>query len=215
MGWPTKGCGLNFNSNTGFAAYCGGYTKKVLMSRILCRMCRICEIAKRRNTPPNKHDCIQNYPTNGPSKSMEACAILDMVTKSPTEAGFVMHWIVSDDDSVMRAHCKYRRSTNKKDKGKLPLWIKEPEFKADPGHRKKTVAKKFYALANSTVDVSRVTSDMAKRLKKNWGYMIRQGKMMNDVDKYKDSAKAVLQHMYNTHQYSSILQPTVVSCTES
>ena len=42
---------------------------------------------------------------------------------------------------------------------------------------------------------------MAKRLKKNWGYMIRQGKMMNDIEKYKDNAKAVLEHMFNNHQY--------------
>ena len=72
---------------------------------------------------------------------------------------------------------------------------------ADPGHRKKTVASKFYKLASAPVAQSRVTSAMAKRLKKNWGYMIRQGKNCNDIDLYQQKAKAVVEHMFNNHTY--------------
>lgn len=71
---------------------------------------------------------------------MEPAAVLDKATKAPRNCRFVMHWIVADDDSVMRAHLQHPKPVPK-DKGKLPLWIIQPEFKADPGHQKKTVAK--------------------------------------------------------------------------
>ena len=79
MGWPTKGSGRNYNSHTGFGSFLGAYTQKVLLSKIYCRRCRVCEIAKRKFTPPNKHVCVQNYPSDASSKSMEPAAILDMV----------------------------------------------------------------------------------------------------------------------------------------
>ena len=69
----------------------------------------------------------------------------------------------------MRAHLKHKKIPNKTDKGKLPIWISEPEFKADPGHRKKIVEIKFYKLANAPVATSRVTPAMTKRLKKIGG----------------------------------------------
>ena len=93
------------------------------------------------------------------------------------------------------------REGGAKDKGKLPIWICEPDFMADPGHRKKVVASKFYKLAMAPVAVSRVTSAMAKRLKKNWGYMIRQGKHLEDVDEFILMAKAGVEHMFNNHVY--------------
>ena len=200
MGWPTKGSGKSYNSNTGFGAFCGGYTNGVIISRVLCRRCRVCEIAKRKHTPPQMHDCIQNYSSEASSKGMEPLAILEMAVEAPTR-GFVMDWIVSDDDSVMRAHLKHNKGGGTKDKGKLPIWICEPDFMADPGHRKKVVASKFYKLAMAPVAVSRVTSAMAKRLKKNWGYMIRQGKHLENVDEFTLMAKAVVEHMFNNHAY--------------
>lgn len=38
---------------------------------------------------------------------MEPAAILHMAAEAPSNRGFVMYWIVSDDDSVMRARLKY------------------------------------------------------------------------------------------------------------
>ena len=108
MGWPTKGSGKSYNSNTGFGAFCGGYTKGVIISRVLCRRCRVCEIAKRKHTPPKMHDCIQNYSSEASSKGMEPLAILEMAVEAPTR-GFVMDWMVSDDDSVMCAHLKHNK----------------------------------------------------------------------------------------------------------
>lgn len=58
------------------------------------------------------------------------------------------------------------KEDNEKDKGKLPEWIVEPEFMADLGHRKKSFAKKFYALSKLPVSKSRVNRTIAKRLNK-------------------------------------------------
>ena len=120
MAWPTKVSGKSYNSNTGFAAFCGGYNKKVLSSKIFCRRCRICENAKRNNNLPKEHDCVQNYPTDGSSKAMEPLAILHIASKAPKEKKFIAHWITSNDDSVMCAHLKHKVSNNRSDKGKLP-----------------------------------------------------------------------------------------------
>ena len=62
MAWPTKGTGKNYNSHTGFGALLGAYTKKAMMTKIYCRRCRYCEVAKRKNTPVKQHWCVQNYP---------------------------------------------------------------------------------------------------------------------------------------------------------
>ena len=127
MGWPTKGSGRNYNSHTGFGCFVGAHTQKVLMSKIYCRRCRVCELAKRKFTPSKQHLCVQNYPSDGSSKGMEPAAILDMATTCVILRQFVMFWIIADDDSVMRAHLCHPTNAPK-DKGKLPLWIMQPTF---------------------------------------------------------------------------------------
>ena len=144
--WPTKGSGNQYNSLTAFGRLLGGYTQKVIDSRVLNRLCRLCEVAKRKGKKVRKHDCIKNF--TGSAKAMEAEAIFQMVTSAPS-LGHVVHWLVSDDDSVMRAHLRHplqpdpndtaavQRQKMKKDKGRLPPWIQEPVFMADPTHHNK------------------------------------------------------------------------------
>ena len=144
--------------------------------------------------PVCKHECIANY--TGSSKGMESFAIVEMVKMAPSH-GFVVGWLVSDDDSTMRAHLHHAR--NHRD-GKLPEWFLTPVFLADPSHRIKVVSKHFYALANAPVRTSRVNKNHAKRLKKDWGYMIRQNRS-SDMPTFLKAAKAVLQHVFNNHQH--------------
>ena len=130
---------------------------------------------------------------------MESAAALEMAVKAP-EQGFVLATIVSDDDSTMRAHLKHAGVGE--NKGKLPLWIYSPEFLADPSHQKKIVAKHFYALASAPVSSSRVTNEHAKRMKKNWGYMLRQN-INTPISEFLEKAKAPLQHSFNDHEHCS------------
>ena len=154
----------------------GAYLHKVIMSKIYCRRCRKCESMKRKGLPIKPHVCVQNYPTESSSKGMEACAILNMAIDTVKERKFVMKAIVSDDNSVMRAHLCHKDPNNTRDKGKLPPWVYEPKFLADPSNRIKSILKHFYALSTAKVSESRVSKPMAKRMKKNWGYMVRQNK---------------------------------------
>ena len=95
---------------------------------------------------------------------MESAAIVKMVTEGPSK-GYVVDWVVSNDDSTMRAHLRHqqpdeaeaaepaqgrtrkRQRINASDKGQLPKWIWETVLKANPNHQNKVVACKFFDLA--------------------------------------------------------------------
>ena len=96
---------------------------------------------------------------------MEAATILHIVINSVPESNFIIRWIVSDDERIMRAHLCHPKY-DPREKGKLPVWVVEPEFMADPGHRKKSVSKKIYKLATVNIGTSRVFKNIAKRIKK-------------------------------------------------
>ena len=179
----------------------GGYSNKILFSKILCRLCRRCNVAMRLGCKPKKHDCIKNW--DGTSKRMEAQAILDMCTQCPYLRSFVCWWIVSDDDSSMRAVlCHPCSPPNPNEKGMLPAHIIKPEFKADPSHRLKVVSKYFYKLKDLPVSKSRMTSELAKRLKRSWGYMLKQNRHKS-LDEFLHAAKAPLHHTFDDHTYCS------------
>ena len=158
----------------------------------------MCAVAERKKKKVRTHACVKNY--EGSSKGMESAAILEMAVNAPKQ-GFVLAVIVFDDDSTMRAHLQYPHVGDKK--GKLPLWIYSPEFLADPSHQKKVVAKHFYALASAPVSSSRVTNDHAKRMKKNWGYML-QLNTQTPMNTFVEKSKAPLEHMFNNHKYCTV-----------
>ena len=141
---------------------------------------------------------------------MEAACIVYLAINCVTLRLFVMRNIISDDDSTMWAHARHPQAEKgAKDKGKLPTWIFEPEFSADPGHRKKAVLAHFYKLAN--LKQSRETKYMAKRLKKNWGYMIMQNRlrpMSEFIKSSKSSTRAYVRQSY-------VLQRRLVQCFKS
>lgn len=198
MGWPTKGSGRSYNSHTGFGCMMGAYTKKVVYSCILSRLCRICDTAKSLGVTPRMHNCIKNCDCT--SKRMESIAILRMVSSCPKFRKFVSDWIISDDDSSMRAILQHFDPDDPKDKGLLPDHILEPQFKADPSHRIKVVAKYFYLLKNQAAAKSKMNAVTARRLKRSWGYMIRQN-IDSPLDEFVTAAKAVLEHTFNNHEF--------------
>eukprot|EP00957_Ditylum_brightwellii_P193640 14745871-Ditylum_brightwellii.AAC.1 len=63
-------------------------------------MCGICVSAKRLGKEPGGHDCCKNY--KGSSKGMEAFAALELVTKAFCDRGFIVGFIVADNDSSMK-----------------------------------------------------------------------------------------------------------------
>ena len=99
---------------------------------------------------------------------MEPAALLQMVSNCAKSRKFVTDWVISDDDSSIRAVTQHPDPTKQNDKGQLPKHIPIPEFMADSSHRIKVVAKYFYKLKNLPVSQSRVDGAIASRLKRSW-----------------------------------------------
>ena len=80
---------------------------------------------------------------------------------------------------------KTKKGKKKADNGRLPLDIMMPSFLADFNHRVKTVGKRFYDLASLPKKKSRVDTSLTRRMKLNWGTMMKQVKHL----KYEEDEK--------------------------
>ena len=113
---------------------------------------------------------------------MKAFAILKMVEDAFYNRFFVVYVMVSDDDSTMRAVLKrpligVQGQVMKTSNGKLDEEIPDPSFLADPSHRVKVVAKHIFSIVNkSRAHRCGCTKEDALRIKKDWGYMIKNNR---------------------------------------
>ena len=101
----------------------------------------------------------------------------------------------------MATECKWWK---KKENGRLPIHIPEPTFMADFNHRVKVVDKAVYHLAKMPKKESEVTKPMSKRIKTNWGSMLRQIRHLEwekNQKKIKEKVLAPIEHLFNNHQY--------------
>ena len=100
------------------------------------------------------YDFPHNYLT-GSSEAMEASDALELLLQL-WALGVEIEFIVSDDDSTMRAHLKHI-GTHKN--GKLPLYILMLLFLCNPSHRIKVMVKDIFALAlasNSKIECQKI-----------------------------------------------------------
>ena len=206
MGWQMRSSGRKYASNSGHGFIVGGLTKQVIGMVVYSKLCRVCLEAEKKKVPPAEHDCQKNF--EGSSKSMEASAILKLVTDAHKKRRFIVHVIISDDDSTMQAHLTHPRlkKNNKPyadSKGKLSTRIPAPMFLADPTHRVKCVAKAIYALVSLKGGAGcGCTKGTALRMKINWGYMLKQNREKTLAD-MKRACKAPVEHMFNNHEFCS------------
>jgi hypothetical protein len=92
-------------------------------------------------------------------------------------------------------------SEDRPDSGRLPACIPEPQWVADPNHRKKLFTKDLRKFKMDTSKDRYGMSNMdVTRLGKSYGYMIRSLKRLSE-DKFVDAAKAVVEHHYGNHEY--------------
>jgi hypothetical protein len=131
-----------------------------------------------------------------------------------------------DDDSSVRADCKWsnrdymlNNNTNKipqvpitkgpkkgklqdrKDKGKLPRDVPEPNFVADPNHRRMQLTGELITLDKAKVSEKATMTRMdTTRIGKNFGYMARSLNR-GEEELYCNKAKAVLEHHFDEHAY--------------
>ena len=138
---------------------------------VYSKKCNTCNNIRKYNLPDDEeHDCPYNY-RSGSSKAMEASAALDMVVSmwSDSKDTIGVEYIVSDDDSTMRAHCHHAANHIN---GCLPDHIPEPSFLADPSHRIKVMCKEVFKLALASKTQSECELIDALRLKKYIGCFV-------------------------------------------
>eukprot|EP00957_Ditylum_brightwellii_P207003 15351015-Ditylum_brightwellii.AAC.1 len=145
MGWQCRG----FCLLSGHAFMICTQSSKIIDVVVSAKECEKCKAAKKENMLAKKHKCPRNY--NGSSKAMETDAAFVLTQRLYGEKNVLVQKIVADDDSSMKAILRYSCQQNgqkKKDAGQLPLLIPEPQWLADPMHRTKVVANKFFEIMN-------------------------------------------------------------------
>lgn len=131
---------------------------------------------------------------------MEADTALEFVTHLHKcfDGKIYIKYIVADDDSTMRSLLKHH--TEEQKSGKLEREVIEPKWLADPSHRTKVVAKPIYALANAPKAKSLVTKLDAMRVKKYYGYFIKQCRNL-PFEEMKRRSLAPVEHLFNNHEF--------------
>ena len=92
----------------------------------------------------------------------------------------------SDDDSSSR---RVLRGTN--DGGKMANWIGDPQFAADPGHRKKCLVKKWWA--------QKIPARVINYVSKCFMAAVRQGIVGDDLPTHLRRMSAALEHVRGVH----------------
>jgi len=205
MGWQKQSVGNNYNSNSDHALMVGCHTNKVLMRKVYSKKCKHCEVQRKKQNLPrevtNKNDpsgeitpnntpthrCPKNY--KGTAKSMEACAVVSMVTEMYDAGKNVIDVLLTDDDSTTRSNARHSFQevmtangwTEKEkvehwpktkggkyvaDRGKLPIRVRAiSKYLADPPHHGKSIGQAFYKLEGKRGRELKFTAVDCERLK--------------------------------------------------
>ena len=219
MGWQKRAAGRSYNSPSGVLHAVGGHSGKIISSFIYRNRCNLCakldrlvnerskmnEIESTDNEnlkeitlnieELEKHTCLKIF--DGPSKSMETDAIVQLILCAPKKLKAYVRTICMDDDTITRSHIQ--EDVGPKSKGCLPYYLVNIKVVAGPSHRKRTVLKWYYSLAAKRVSECALTTDQAKKLTRNFGYFQKQIKEMtlHDVELAREAA---MLHLVRTHK---------------
>ena len=58
MGWNKRSSGRTYNSLSGHGFFVGGYSKKIILSRVASKQCSTCDSAKKKGVQPREHACV-------------------------------------------------------------------------------------------------------------------------------------------------------------
>jgi hypothetical protein len=231
MAWQQRNSGNRYNSPSGHALLVGGNSRKPIAYMVKSKICTFCKAWEKRVQdvvafPVMPHNCRKNH--EGSSGSMEAQSCLDMTVALFENKQCCLSVICIDDDASTRSMLKwsnadYMKNNNttsppmvpiskgpnkgklqvRLDKGKLPAHVPEPNFVADPNHRKKVLTGELIALATANVAQKHtMTKNDSTRLGKNFGYMIRNlHKWNGDEALMTKAGKAVLDHHFDNHEF--------------
>ncbi len=170
MAWQKRGSDSRYDSISGHVIIIVGRTKKVIAILVCAMKCSKCAAARKKYSHVQAHNCPLDYVAS--SKGMEATAALEMVGEvwDNFNGNDFIEFIVSDDDSTMRAKVSY--STSNKH-GMLPPRVIEPIFKADPGHRINSMAKPMFFFSKAPKSVSDIEMSDAMQYRMYIGCCIK------------------------------------------
>ncbi|XP_058810868.1 uncharacterized protein LOC131675758 [Phymastichus coffea] len=177
MGWFTKGSGRTYDSLSGTATLMGKYSKKVLSTMTLNRVCKKCEIGLSKDS----HDCRLNF--YGTAKAMEPYAAVkltkdnDILASCNVEVGV----IITDNDSS--AIAAMRNSLNY-----------EIVKQADKNHQSKGVTKALWKIQPKFKELN---GDSINYLDKCFNYCVSQN--INDAARMTDAVRNIPNHSFNLH----------------
>ena len=197
MAWQKRAAGHSYNSPSGVLHAIGGYSGKIIHSFIYHNKFNLCALqedlarhlqssddiedrdqiieikAKMKNN--ENHDCLKKF--SGPSKSMETCAIVELIKMAPEQLGAYIRIICMDDDTITRSHIK--EDLGLKTRGCLPKNLSGIKIVADPSHRKRTVSNWYCTLEKKPVAESALTGAQCKILATHFGHF--QNQIKNDI----------------------------------
>ena len=175
----------------------GGRTNKIIGILVYAMKCSKCAAARKKCSPVQAHNCPLNYV--GSSKGMEATAALEMVVEvwDNFNGNIYIKIIVSDDDSTIWAKVSCP-TTN--EHGMLPYKVIEPIFKADPGHRIKSMAKPMFFFSKAPKSVSDIEMSDAMQYRMYIGCCIKKNRHL-PLAQFAIKMKAPVEHMFGSHEF--------------
>ena len=151
--------------------------------------------------PSTEHqNCPCNY--DGSPGSMESNGMLWLMKRlyKMMSGSVYYEFIVSDDDTTMKkylTHPEKRPRGEKNIGGRLPKEIPVPTWFADPTHRAKCVAGKFFNYNKSEKNMSKLD---CLRLKKYYSYYIKCNRKKS-LSEIMDNIMAPIDHLFDDHTH--------------
>mmetsp|Transcript_5217 Transcript_5217/g.7834 ORF Transcript_5217/g.7834 Transcript_5217/m.7834 type:complete len:285 (-) Transcript_5217:717-1571(-) len=162
--WSTRG----YSSNLGFASYFGVFSHKPLFTSHRCKICLMCQSAKRKQKTPLPHICSKNWSKS--SGAMEAAIAIEgakFLAKSVVVEGKIVSvrvgTLVGDGDSKIDAHLKENLS------GDLL-----PNRFFDTNHIAKNFTKKLYKMKENNAYGKILSKTVIQAFKKSFSIEIRR-----------------------------------------
>ena len=143
------------------------------------------------NTTPEEHDCRIIW--KGASEGMDAGVALELCIAMHDDCKYsiFIEYIVSADDSTIRAHLTHDG------KGKIPLHIPIPTILVDHSHCIKVISTPIFKLTKGETKNQRECKKIdALRIKKYTGCYIYQNRNLTLVEMAKKS-RALVEHLFN------------------
>jgi len=223
--WNQRQAGRSYSSSSGFAILVGVALWMPIAMSCRSTFCRVCARHKAMYADAEEipeHACEINH--QGSAGKMESAGLLTMYHYLYDRYKIVLGKIVTDDDSSMRARVRwsnedymyhhdgakpmvqYERGKKigqwhvRSNTGLLRYPIPEPQFLADPAHRKKTFRNKLYrekGQSDKTKDNLLHEVDII-RVVRNFAYMTRQLKD-RPKEEWSDAGQAVVDHHFDMH----------------